>query len=51
MMADKDNDMLVFEDTLVHDDEDGINQMLRDGEGDFTSERQHQKFEHMIEDF
>ncbi|XP_062223321.1 uncharacterized protein LOC133922140 [Phragmites australis] len=51
--ANEDFDMSAFEDTFVENDdrdsfvgnnEEGIEQMLRDGEGDFTIERQHQKY-------
>ena len=59
MTANEDFDMSAFEDTFVENDggdtfvgnnEDGLEQILRDGEGDFTSERKHQKFQRMVED-
>jgi hypothetical protein len=50
MTADEDINMSAFEDTFVGNDDDDLHEMLRNAEGDFTSDRQHEKFERMKED-
>ena len=51
MTADEDIDMSAFEDTFVNNDDDDLHEMLRNAEGDFTSDRQHEKFQRMMEDY
>ena len=51
MMAEEDIDMSAFEDTFVGNDDDDLHEMLRNAKGDFTSDRQHKKFQRMMEDY
>ena len=46
----EDDSTTTVEDTFVDTQEDDLDQMLRDGEGDLPSERDFQKFQRLVED-
>ncbi|XP_062208605.1 uncharacterized protein LOC133910103 [Phragmites australis] len=51
MMTDKDIDMSMFEDTFIGNGDDDLAEMLRNAEGDFISDRKHERFQRTMEDY